>query len=482
MKSSFIVFIFSTIATLAFSQEKQEYTTIEKYMTVWDGRSKNHLTLQPPQQFDTFRTANINNRIVIIPSEKHQPILGFGSSLMDSDIYHLMRMSDKEREAALRALFDPVDGAGWNLMRIAFGASGWDRDWNFYSFNDMPEGQTDPELENFSVKQHEEYKHFQLYQEILEINPEVKFAAAVWSPPAWMKDSKQLVSKGKVMTQYYEVYAKYLVKSIRAYEARGVPIHSISVQNEPFCDYETKYPQSLYHDWRDLRDVNIAVAKEFQKEKISTELWIYDQNFNAIEDYVLPLMQDESLKGMYQGVAWHLYDGGKGSDIQPVLEEFPDMPMYMTERVAYDIEGMSVIIECMRNDLRCYIQWVTMSDEYDGPYQWAGGSEHIVVPAPQVHQYKALYNLRKAPDIWYTTWAYYNYAQMTKFVQRGAIRIGSTDTNNALKNAAFLNPDGSIVIVIVNTAEEPTSAIVQLYGKITNIDLPEKSTSTLIFR
>ena len=284
------------------------------------------------------------------------------------------------------------------------------------------------------------------------------------------------------MPQYYEVYAKYLVKSIRAYEERGVPIHSISVQNEPFCDYETKYPQSLYHDWRDLRDVNIAVAKEFKKEKISTELWIYDQNFNAIADYVLPLMRDESLKGMYQGVSWHLYDGGKGSDIQPVLEEFPDMPMYMTERVAYDIEGMSVIIECMRNDLRCYIQWVTMSDEYDGPYQWAGGAEHIAVPAPQVHQYKALYNLRKAPDIWYTTWAYYNYAQLTKFVQRGAIRIGSTETDTALKNAAFLNPDGSIALVMVNTAGEPATAIVQVYGKITNVDIPKESTCTLIFR
>lgn len=482
MKSSFFVLIFLTILTLAYSQEKQEYTSIEKYMTVWDGRSKDHLTLQPQQKFDTFRTAAIKNRIVIIPSEKYQPILGFGSSLMDSDIYNLMRMSDNARDSALHALFDPVHGAGWNLMRINFGTSGWTRDRNFYTFNDMPDGQTDPELKYFNVDKHEERKHFQLFREILEINPGVKFVAAVWSPPAWMKDSKSLISYGKLMPRYYEVFARYVIKSIRAHEERGVPIHSVTVQNEPLGDWNPGTPQAIYHDWRDLRDVNIAVAKEFEKEKINTELWLYDHNFNAAHDYVLPLMRDESLKGMYQGVAWHLYDNGIPSDIQPVLKEFPEMPMYMTERVAYDIEGMSKVIECFRNDLRCYIQWVTISDEYDGPYQWSGGSDHIAVPAPQVHKYKAIYNIRQAPDIWYTTWAYYNYAQITKFVKRGAIRIGSTDTNNALKNAAFLNPDGSIVLVMVNTANEPTDAVVQVYGKITNVDIPKESTCTLIFR
>lgn len=476
--------VLTTIALLSMfalqAQEKKVYSNYDRYLTVWDGRSKDHLTLQADHEFIEYRKA-WNARIVIDPSIKKNPILGFGSSLMDSDIYNLMRMSAQQRDSALRALFDPNQGANWNVMRIAFGSDGWDRDWNFYTYNDMPEGQTDIALNHFTVKKDEEYGHFQIFREILAINPNVKFIASVWSPPAWMKDSKQLVSNGKVLPEYYNAFARYLVKCVRAYEERGIPVYSVTVQNEPMCNYETNYPQALYMDWRDLRDLNVEVATVFKKENINTQLWIYDYNFDAAQDYALPLMRDPSLKGLFQGVAWHYYSGHP-EEIEPIIAEFADIPMYMTERVNYDIEGMAKVIRCLRSGLQCYVQWVTISDEYDGPYQWAGGSEHITVPAPQVHKYKALYNIRKAPDIWYKTWAYYNFAQLTTFVQSGARRIHTNETENNLYNVAFLNPDGSIVLVIVNTGKEAISINIQIYGEIVDCELPKEATCTLIFK
>ena len=45
-------------------------------------------------------------------------------------------------------LFDPSEGIGLSVLRQPMGASDYARD--FYSYNDMPEGETDVELEQFS--------------------------------------------------------------------------------------------------------------------------------------------------------------------------------------------------------------------------------------------------------------------------------------------------------------------------------------------
>jgi len=82
-------------------------------------------------------------------SRTYQSILGMGSSLEEATVYNLRRMPDGDR--VLRSLVDPVDGIGWNLMRICFGSSDFTAR-AYYSYDDMPEGQTDLELAHFSIQ------------------------------------------------------------------------------------------------------------------------------------------------------------------------------------------------------------------------------------------------------------------------------------------------------------------------------------------
>ena len=56
-------------------------------------------------------------------AQQHQTILGVGSSIEESTVSNLARMSPAAREKTMRALFDPATGAGFSVARVAFGTS-----------------------------------------------------------------------------------------------------------------------------------------------------------------------------------------------------------------------------------------------------------------------------------------------------------------------------------------------------------------------
>jgi glucosylceramidase len=66
----------------------------------------------------------------------------------------------------------------------------------------------------------------------LAINPELKLVGSPWSPPAWMKSSGSLI-KGSLLPRFYSAFAEYFRRWIAAYEAEGLPIFAITLQNEP---------------------------------------------------------------------------------------------------------------------------------------------------------------------------------------------------------------------------------------------------------
>ena len=59
--------------------------------------------------------------------------------------------------------------------------------------------------------------------------------ASPWSPPAWMKDNNDMLHGGKLKPDFFQPWAKYYTKFIKAYEKEGIPVWGITVQNEPMA-------------------------------------------------------------------------------------------------------------------------------------------------------------------------------------------------------------------------------------------------------
>ena len=82
----------------------------------------------------------------------------------------------------------PEAGIGMSLMRVCIGTSDFVGE-PYYTYDDVPDGETDPELTRFAIDKDRAYV-LPTIQLALKKNPRLLLFASPWSPPAWMKYNK----------------------------------------------------------------------------------------------------------------------------------------------------------------------------------------------------------------------------------------------------------------------------------------------------
>ncbi|MNQ76372.1 O-Glycosyl hydrolase family 30 [compost metagenome] len=182
-------------------------------------------------------------------------------------MYNLRQMNTTARSQAMNQMFSST-GLGLNVVRVAFGSPDFTNT-SFYTYDDLVSG-TDPNLTNFSIQKDIDNGNIDIIKQALQINPNIKVFASVWSPPAWMKDNNSLIG-GNFLTTYTDTYAKYLRRAIQAYEAQGIPIYAVTIANEP--DYCTNtYPQ-MCMTGDQIKGVINSLKTELTANSLSTKIW-----------------------------------------------------------------------------------------------------------------------------------------------------------------------------------------------------------------
>src|SRR4051812_28735340 len=180
--------------------------------------------------------------ITVDPGTKYQTMDGFGAAITDSSAAVLYRLTPAVRDQTMRSLFDRDQGIGVSFLRQVVGSSDFTAAPQHYTYDDVPAGQTDFALRNFSIA-HDQAQILPLLRRAKQLNPSLKVMATPWSPPAWMKTGDSLVGgRLKDDPAVYNAYARYLVKFVKAYAAAGVPVDFLSVQNEPQNRKPSAYP------------------------------------------------------------------------------------------------------------------------------------------------------------------------------------------------------------------------------------------------
>jgi len=181
-----------------------------------------------PEPMVSFGTGGSQSSQVITVNEatQYQPMDGFGASLTDSSAWLIWNnLNSAQRAALMQQLFSPTAGIGLSFLRQPMGASDFAVNGN-YSYDDVPAGQTDPQLAHFSIA-HDTPYIIPLLQQALAINPAVEVAALPWSPPAWMKVSGTM-NGGNMNAVYFPSLAQYFVLYLQAYQQAGIPVYAIS--------------------------------------------------------------------------------------------------------------------------------------------------------------------------------------------------------------------------------------------------------------
>lgn len=416
-----------------------------------------------------FTKENTLPVIEVNEDEVFQEMDGFGFSLTGGSAYHIYKMSAAKRKQLLNELFR-FDGnnIGISYLRISLGAS--DLDAEVFSYNDLPQGETDVNLESFSLAPDMEYL-IPVLKEILAIYPEIKIMASPWSPPCWMKINK--ASKGgSLMPEYYSSYAEYFVKYVQGMAEEGVTIDAITIQNEPL--HPGNNPSLLMLAEEQAAFIKDHLGPAFKQENISTKIVIYDHNADRI-DYPISIMDDPDAKRYVNGSAFHLY-GGSINDLTKVHNAHPDKDLYFTEQwigapgdfpdnLKWHVENL--IIGASRNWCKTVLEWNLAADANQKPHTPGGCTKCL--GAITIEGDKVTRNP-----------AYYIIAHASKFVRPGSKRIGSTLLPN-LTNVAFQTPTGSVVLIVLNKSEETRSFNINLRSKLVSTSLAKGAVGTYVW-
>ena len=443
---------------------------------------------QPPVDFAPGASSQLPS-IFISESETGQTIEGFGASMTDSAAYLLNEVVPKTAlGGVMQSIFGRTQGIGVSFLRNPMGASDIAR--SLYSYDDLPFGATDPTLASFSVA-HDQVDILPLLAQAKAINPQIKMLGTPWSPPAWMKGNDSMLggtsaTLSQLLPAQYTAFADYLVKYVQAYQAAGVTVDYLTIQNEPL-NVPADYPGSYMGPPDQLNILKNYVLPALAAANIDTKILVYDHNWDA-PSYPETVLADATLAGSTQiaGVAWHWYSGPPGA-MTTLHNLFPQLNQYVTEASGgtwiYDEEqtDFEMIIHSMRNWSRSYVKWSLALDENRGPFIQGGCGTC-----------SGLITVNSVTGAVTNNIDYYTLGHFSKFVLPGAVRVWS---NNAagLISAAFINPlrhtgiagpdrsesrDRPRVLVVYNDSLSTQTFQVVWYGTSFQYTLPSYAGAT----
>ncbi len=407
--------------------------------------------------------------ITIDTSLKYQTMDGFGYTLTGGSAMLFSQMSAPARARLLQELFGRDEGEiGVNYLRLSVGAS--DLDPEVYSYNDLPTGETDLELAQFSIE-HERTNLLPVLKEILAINPTIKILGSPWSPPVWMKDNGSSIG-GSLKAEYYDVYARYLVKYVEAMAAEGVRIDALTVQNEPLHPGNNPSLLMLAEDQKVF--VRDHLGPAFAKTNLQTKLIVYDHNCDKPE-YPLTILDDPATKVFVDGSAFHLY-GGDISAMTVVHDAHPDKHLYFTEQYT-NINGKfeedfmwhvkAMHIEAPRNWAKNVLEWNLAADPTASIHTPGGCT--VCLGAITIDGDSITRNA-----------AYYSVAHSSMWVPGGSTRISST-VPEGLSNVAYLTPSGKTVLLAINESDTEIQFLVAKNNKTFSLRIPARAVGTWRF-
>ena len=415
-------------------------------------------------------SVSVESTITLRPSIAYQEMDGFGYTLTGGSSLHLQKMSASARAKILEELFGKDSSSiGVSYLRISVGAS--DLDEYPWSYNDLPKGKTDPELEHFSLAYDTLYL-IPVLKEILKISPKIKIMGSPWSPPPWMKDNKD-TRGGSLLKEYYPAYANYFVKYIKAMEGEGIPIDAITVQNEPLHPGNNPSLLMLAKDQGEFIKKHLGPA--FKRNEISTKIVIYDHNADR-PDYPISILNDSHAAQYIDGSAFHLY-GGTIDALSEVHNAHSDKHLYFTEQwigapgnfeenLSWHIENL--IIGAPRNWSRNVLQWNLAADENQQPHTDRGGCT------------RCLGAITIQGDSITRNPAYYIIAHASKFVPSGSVRIDSNEEGNIL-NVAFTTPDNKTVVILQNKNDKSVTVELKKEEEKLQLTLGGNDIGTLVW-
>ena len=402
---------------------------------------------------------------------RFQTMLGFGGAFTEAAAITWQKLSPVVQKQVLVDYFSKSAGHGYRLCRVHMNSC----DFALGNYAHVEQA-GDTALKSFNIA-----------RDKLALLPFIQAARAVagenlnllvspWSPPAWMKTNGQMNQGGRLKPECRQAWARCYVKFIQAYEAEGVPVWGVSVQNEP--DATQRWDSCIYSAEEERDFVRDYLGPELALAGLGrVHIVIWDHNRDLMVERASVMYADPEAAKYVWGTGFHWYGENHFDHVQQVHDAWPDKHLLFTEGCQ---EGGPHLGEwelgeryacSIINDLNRWtvgwIDWNLVLDELGGP-------NHVgnMCSAPII--------VDTAHDALLHQSSYYYLGHFSRFIQPGAQRVLCAATRQNLETTAFINQDGSVAVIAMNRTEQAIAFKLNANCQQALTELPARSIATYL--
>jgi glucosylceramidase len=416
--------------------------------------------------------------VFVDPSKTFQTFLGIGGAITDASAEVFAKLSKEKQQEFLNAYYSKDKGIGYSLIRTNIHSCDFSSDMYTY----IAEG--DAGLKTFSIDHDKKFKIPLIKKATETVGGKITFYASPWSPPAFMKDTKNMLKGGKLLPEFYQSWANYFVKFINSYQQEGIPVWGLTVQNEPMA---TQTWESCIYTAEEERDflknyLGPTLAKAGLGDK---KITVWDHNRDLMTQRATTILDDPEANKYVWGIGFHWYESWSGGEpmfenVGAVKEMYPNKNLLFTEgcNEKFDANkyqlwtngeryGKSMIND-FNNGTVGWTDWNILLDENGGP-------NHV-----GNFCFAPIHADTKTGELIYTP-SYYFIGHFSKFIGKEAKRISTTTSRSQLISTSFLNQDGKVITVVMNQSNKKVTYNLCVGTNTTEISILPHAIQTLVY-
>ncbi len=409
--------------------------------------------------------------MTVFPGEKETEIRGFGGAFTEAAAHTYCGLGEDKRKRLIEDLFGE-DGLKYNMGRIHMNSC----DFALGNYTYIEEG--DETLDSFDISHDEKEIIPMIKAATKELGRQPHLIMAPWSPPPFMKTNGEMNHGGKLKAEYADLWAEYFVRFIREYNKRDVEISFTTIQNEPMatqtwdsCVYNGKEEADFIAD-----HLGPALKREGLLDKI--RIFVWDHNKEVAYERFGEVMQREENNEFVSGCAVHWYTGDHFDNLRLLKKHYPDKEIFFTEGCveysilagAGDVHNAEMYAHQMIGNLKggcsAIIDWNLCVD-------YKGGPNHVgnFCDAP--------IKANEAGDDYEKKLSYYYIGHFSRYIKEGANLVWSSCYTDRIDSAAFVNPDGERVVILLNKTDDELPISVKEAASSVDLSLKPHSIQTL---
>jgi glucosylceramidase len=462
--------------------EPASYSTDQKTVIAYETAAAGNVRMQAsPSRTFTHHGQPVETQTLVFvnPDQTYQTFVGIGGAITDASAETFDKLPAEKQEELLKAYYDPTQGIGYTIARTHINSC----DFSSASYTYVDEG--DADLKTFDLAPDKKLRIPMIKRAIAAAGGSLPMYVSPWSPPAWMKTNNNMLQGGKLKPEFNQSWANYYIKFIKGYEAEGIPIWGLTVQNEPMA---TQTWESCLYTAEEERDFvkNYLGPTLHQAGLGDKKLIVWDHNRDLIIQRAQSMFNDPEARKYVWGMGFHWYEDWTGGtqmfeNVRKVNETWPDINLIFTEGCngpfampqVYDWKLGERYGKSMINDFNsgtvAWTDWNILLDE-------TGGPNHV-----KNFCFAPIHADTRTGELIYTN-SYYYIGHFSKFIRPGAKRVQCSSSRSALLSTAFMNPDGSLVVVVMNESNTPHDYFLWINNESVKTTSQPHSISTLLIQ